>query len=85
VTALGLAALARRPSRLRLAVGAGLMLLIASGTVRGEVGRIWVPLMPLLLVAALGEPDGPARREALLIGALLAVIGLALRVYWILP
>jgi hypothetical protein len=59
---------------------------VISGTVRGEVGRIWIPLMPLLLVASLPEePDRPHMREALLLGALLAVLGLALRVFWILP
>lgn len=29
---------------------AGIALLVLSGLTRGEVGRIWIPVMPLLLV-----------------------------------
>jgi hypothetical protein len=73
-------------SRFRLAVLAGLALLVISGSVRGEVGRIWIPIMPLLLVASLAEaPERPGVRDAWLLGALLAVVGLTLRVFWILP
>jgi hypothetical protein len=93
VTALGLAAGVRdlrergRPlARFRAAVAAGLALLVVSGVVRGEVGRIWIPLMPLLLVAALVEaPERPGPRDALVVGSLLAALGLTLRVFWIVP
>ena len=94
VTALGVAAVVRAlrargataASAFRLAVAAGLALLVLSGSVRGEVGRIWIPLMPLLLVASLAEEPGqPDVRGAMLLGGLLAVLGLTLRVFWILP
>lgn len=65
----------------------GLGALWLSGATRGEVGRIWLPLMPLLLVAAWTRRAGaPAtsRPEALLLGCLLAATCLVLRVYWIL-
>lgn len=69
-----------------LAVGLGILWL--SGTTRGEVGRIWLPLMPLLLVAALarrgGTPAsaGPSMAEAAALGLLLAATSLALRLAW---
>lgn len=106
VTALGLLALgrdvrrlrsglaegtARALFRLRAVLALGLGLLIVSGTVRGEVGRIWIPLMPALLVAAMASapqadgPAGPAAREAVTLGLLLATVGLTLRAFWILP
>ena len=63
--------------------------LIASGVTRGEVGRIWIPLMPLLLVAILA-PAGPShdgdpsdrRTLMLVVGALLGALCLAIRVSW---
>ncbi len=77
--------------RFRLATAAGLALLWLSGTVRGEVGRIWIPLMPLLLVATLAEPatsrgenaTGPTVSEAILLAVLLAALCLALRTWWL--
>jgi hypothetical protein len=74
----------------RLATAAGLALLLLSGTVRGEVGRIWIPLMPLLVVATLAQPattrdetaTGPTTAEATLLAALLAALCLALRTWW---
>jgi hypothetical protein len=63
-----------------LAAAAGLALLLVSGTVRGEVGRIWIPLMPLLLVPA-ADRVGP-RWRAPALGALLALLCLVLRVRW---
>ena len=76
--------------RFGLALAAGLGALIASGVTRGEVGRIWIPLMPLLLVAILSPADGssddpdPARLRSisLVLGALLAALCLAIRVSW---
>ncbi|HEY3119816.1 MAG TPA: hypothetical protein VGL15_04275 [Vicinamibacteria bacterium] len=72
--------------RLRLATAAGLLLLVVSGVVRGEMGRILIPLMPLLLVAACAEPEIPARRAELpLLAALLAGTAIAFRLSWELP
>ncbi len=72
-------------SRFARAVAAGLALLLLSGTTRGEVGRLWIPLMPLLLVGALARPaekTSPSRGEGLLLGTLLAAINVALRIRW---
>jgi len=74
--------------RLALAVAASLALLLVSGVTRGEVGRLWIPLMPFLLLAALVEPArgattacvGPAR--ALVTGALLLPLDIAIRAHW---
>ncbi len=57
--------------------------LLALGVTRGEVGRLWIPLMPLLLVASLAGPEAPDRRESLLHGTLLAALTLALGAYWV--
>ncbi|MCH8334099.1 hypothetical protein IIC65_09210, partial [Candidatus Sumerlaeota bacterium] len=35
------------------AATAGLLLIDLTGTVRGEAGRIWIPIMPFLLISAL--------------------------------
>ena len=69
--------------RFRLALFAGIAVLLALGVTRGEVGRIWIPLMPLLLVASLGGRSEPSRTEALLQGALLAVLTLTIGSYWV--
>ncbi len=76
----------------RLAAAAGVLLLVASGLIRGEMGRILVPLMPVLLVAcvvtapARDAPDGePSTRTALVLGTLLAVTDVVLRLSWELP
>jgi hypothetical protein len=101
VTLLGLArlrsALAGPPpgpagaaDRMTLALAAGLGLLALSGVTRGEVGRIWIPIMPLLLIAAVARPGGdggtasPGWRPALLLGILLAAFCVTMRVYWVL-
>jgi len=69
-----------------LAVGLGLLWL--SGTTRGEVGRIWIPLMPVVLVAALARrgderaPAGPSAPEAAALGLLLAATSVVLRLAW---
>jgi hypothetical protein len=69
--------------RLRRAVFASVALLVLLGVTRGEVGRLWIPLMPLLLVGSLGEESGaPDTREALLQGVLLAALTLAIGGYW---
>lgn len=88
VAVVGLARLARSPGafdRLRVTVAAALVLLLVSGTVRGELGRIAIPLMPVLLLAALGR-DGAAealgREEAGLAAVLLAALTLAIAARW---
>ena len=69
--------------RFRLATIAGVGLLVLLGVTRGEVGRIWIPLMPLLLIASMAGPTAPRRRDALLQGTLLAALTLAIGSYWI--
>jgi len=76
----------------RLAAVAGVLLLVASGLIRGEMGRILVPLMPVLLVACVvsapgrDAPEGePSARTALVLGVLLAVTDVVLRLSWELP
>jgi hypothetical protein len=73
--------------RFTSAMTLGLGTLWLSGTTRGEVGRIWLPLMPLLLVAAWTprvDAATPSRLQALLLGLLLAATSFVLRVNWIL-
>jgi len=75
---------------LRLAVAAGLALLLFSGQTRGEVGRIWIPLMPAMLMGAL-MPSDPSREEAfgvgesLAVGAMLLTLALVFRTWWRIP
>jgi hypothetical protein len=86
VAALLVVRVARSPMARALALA--LAVLVLSGATRGEVGRIWIPLMPLLLVAAVTKPSGdmksPSRFEALGLGALLIALDLTLRVRWVL-
>jgi hypothetical protein len=71
-------------ARQRLATLAGLTLLLLSGATRGEVGRIWIPIMPFLLVAALAPAgrEATSQREALVAGALLVPLLLVMRLCW---
>jgi len=76
----------------RIAAAGGVLLLVASGLIRGEMGRILVPLMPVLLVASVvsapsaDAPEGePSPSSALVLGTLLAVTDLVLRLSWALP
>jgi hypothetical protein len=76
--------------RVQLVTGACLVAVLLSGAIRGEVGRLFVPLMPLLLVAALlrrhgDEMRGPGAGEAGRIAMLLLVTDLVLRSSWRLP
>jgi hypothetical protein len=80
---------ARGPfDRMRVTLAAGLALLLLSGTVRGEIGRIAIPLMPALLVASLGpagDPSadpGPSALEAALAAVLLAALTAAIAARW---
>jgi hypothetical protein len=72
---------ARSPMARTLA--AALAVLLLSGATRGEVGRIWIPLMPLLLLAAV-TPARISRLDALWLGGLLAVLDVTLRMRWLL-
>ena len=72
------------PGRYRVALLAGLIVLVLSGTVRGELGRIGVPLMALALPAALADRDLPAS-DAAWMGSLQAALCVVLRACWILP
>jgi hypothetical protein len=76
----------------RLVASGSVLLLVASGLIRGEMGRILVPLMPVLLVACVvsaprpGASDGePSASTALVLGALLAATDVVLRLSWELP
>jgi hypothetical protein len=71
--------------RFRLATAVGLAVIVVAGVTRGEVGRIWIPLMPTLLVAALARSDGPDRKESAVMASALAVLCLALSLYWRVP
>ena len=79
-------------SPFRLTAAAGIVLLVASGLIRGEMGRILVPLMPVLLVACVVWPprtgaagQEPSTSTALVLGALLAMTDVVLRLSWELP
>ncbi|HVR70764.1 MAG TPA: hypothetical protein VMT87_07950 [Vicinamibacteria bacterium] len=71
--------------RMRLGTALALAALLLSGQTRGEVGRIWLPLLPALLVAALVRPGGPTRGEAVVCGACLAALAVAMGVFWQVP
>ena len=72
----------------RLAGLAALVALLLSGQTRGEVGRIWIPIMPVLLVAALARPvrpgddDAPSAASALLLAATSAPATVAIALWW---
>ena len=73
------------PTRLAVGLALGLGLLFLSGTVRGEVGRLLVPLMPLGLLAGmlrLEERPGPDAAPAAWTAALLMLLDVAMRVRW---
>jgi hypothetical protein len=72
----------------RLGALAALLALLVSGQTRGEVGRIWIPVMPVLLVAALARPardgkDGaPSAVSALLLAGTIAPTTIAVALWW---
>jgi hypothetical protein len=70
-------------TRFRLVAFAGMAALLALGVTRGEVGRLWIPLMPLVLVASLGAGSAPGRRESVLHATLLAAFTLVMASYWV--
>jgi hypothetical protein len=72
-----------------LVLGASFAILILSGSVRGEVGRVWIPLMPVVLIvctSASARPAGgrvrPGIRETMGLAAALAACTLTLRASW---
>ncbi len=70
--------------RFRLGVFGGVVLLVLMGVVRGEVGRILIPLMPFVLVSSVAEGGSePATDEAMGLGVLLATLSLAIDAYWV--
>lgn len=71
------------PDRYRLALAGGFALLVLLGVTRGEVGRLWIPLMPLVLVAACGGPVATRRGDMVLTAVLLAALTLTMGRYWI--
>ena len=78
--------------RALIALFGGLLLLDATGTVRGEVGRLWLPLMPMFYLGLLGareraHPEGarrvaPTVADAALTASLLAALTITLRLRW---
>lgn len=70
--------------RFRLALAGGVALLLLLGVVRGEAGRILIPLMPFVLLASLADgPNAPETTDALGLGALLALLTLLIAGYWL--
>ena len=72
--------------RFRAVLAAGIAGLFLSGAVRGEVGRIAIPLMPALLLAAMAPAgdttEGPDAAEAALAGALILLLTAAIAARW---
>jgi hypothetical protein len=72
----------------RLGALVTLLALLLSGETRGEVGRIWIPLMPVLLVAALARPahqgddTAPSTSSALALAAAIAPTTIAIALWW---
>ena len=72
----------------RLGALATLFLLLVSGQTRGEVGRIWIPIMPVLLVAALARParpeddSAPNAASAVMLAAAVAPATIAIALWW---
>jgi hypothetical protein len=64
------------------------MVLLVSGQTRGEVGRIWIPVMPILLVSALARPasaewpDAPSAVSALLLAIAILPTTTAIALWW---
>jgi hypothetical protein len=65
-----------------LVVVAATFALVATGVARGEVGRIWIPLMPLALVAPACELDRGGAGETTLVGLLTALSTLVVAAAW---
>jgi hypothetical protein len=61
----------------------GLAVSDLSGTARGEVGRIWMPFMPLVLVAAWPPQAFASARDAVVTGAVMMLYCAVIRLNWI--
>jgi hypothetical protein len=84
-----------QPFRLLAVMAVTVLALDLAGVTRGEVGRLWMPLMPMTmvgtLVAASGavNRDGPSSAErdhnaqVVLLGVLLAIMTLAISMSWV--
>jgi hypothetical protein len=70
--------------RFRVATAIALAAILLSGQTRGEVGRIWLPLMPALLVAAFAG-RAPSRADAVVCTACLAALTITMAVLWQVP
>jgi hypothetical protein len=72
--------------RFGLVLAGALVVLVASGLTRGEVGRIWIPLMPFFFVAVFAPAEhgeaSESRGGAVLIGSLLLAVCLVVRNSW---
>jgi hypothetical protein len=71
--------------RFAMALAAAVLLLDLAGLTRGEVGRLWAPLMPVILVAAMTETrddPGPGAAEATALAAAVAACTLLLSSFW---
>jgi hypothetical protein len=69
--------------RLTLCACLGLLVSDLSGTARGEVGRLWMPFMPLMFVAAWTPGALPHPRDGVVIGAAMMAYCFAIRFHWI--
>jgi hypothetical protein len=98
VAAIGARSLIRSPrggdvavERFQAAAVLGVGALVLSGIVRGEAGRILIPVMPVLLVAAVAgkEPGtpaaGPSVGTSVLLAVLLTMTSVVIRLTWDVP
>ena len=61
---------------------AGLAALVLAGVTRGEVGRLWIPLVPLVLLASSRDDEPSSVLPALLPAAIAAGFTLAIAACW---
>jgi hypothetical protein len=71
-----------RLDRFRYAAVGGLATLVLAGVTRGEVGRIWIPIVPLLVLASAGDDEPAGLATAVLPAALAAALTLAIGSSW---
>ncbi len=67
--------------RFTLTIAAGIATLLLAGITRGEVGRLWIPLMPLIVATVTAAEDTEPGALPLL-GGVLALLTLMLHAYW---
>ncbi len=70
------------PWRLAIVVLLGVLVSNLSGTARGEVGRLWMPFMPLMFVAAWTRAALKTPRDAIVAGAAMLVFSVAISLHW---